>query len=343
MNRASTPPGTSSGRPSLLRSPWVRWTVYLLGLALLAGAILIAARQGGDARAALDDLRTSGGLRHRWWMLAGLALLPLGNFACSTALLLLLTRPHAAPGQSPRATEMAALVGGAWLLNYAPLAPGLIGRAAYHARVHGIPVTTTARIIVQTIGVSVVSLALAAGATLLLAWLQAGAEQIVLVLLVVAMLLATIPLSMLRSAGSRLGARWLFGSVVAVRLLDIGVWAARYGMAFGILGITLSPAECLGFAVVSQVAVLVPLLGNGLGLREWAIGVGAGAVPATADATRGLVSPIGLLADLINRGAEVLVAIPVGVVSLAWLAHRSRQGGTMPDGGSSSEQTQENG
>jgi hypothetical protein len=105
-----------------------------------------------------------------------------------------------------------------------------------------------------------------------------------------------------------------------IRFLDVGVWSLRYAAAFGLLGYTIAPATSVMFAIVSQLAVLVPLLGNGLGIREWAVGVGAGLTAQTPDGTRGFVSPLGISADVLNRGAEVMVAIPVGVVSLAWLA-----------------------
>ncbi len=309
------------------RPAWVVWAAYVAGALLLAGAIAMAARQSGaGSHGTIGQLWSSGLLRDRWWMAAGLVVLPLLNFACSTALLMVMTLPHVAPGRRLRFSEMAALVGGAWLLNYLPMAPGLIGRAAYHARVHGIPLTTTARIIAQTIGVSAGALAISALGAGLLAWLGAGVEHVVLVVLAGVMLLATVPFGLLARAGQHANRRGRIPAAVLVRICDIAVWAARYGLAFGLLGVSLSPAECVAFAVVSQVAVLVPLLGNGLGLREWAVGMGARLVPSTADAGRGLVSPVGLSADLINRAAEVLVAIPVGLVALIWLARSRRRG-----------------
>jgi hypothetical protein len=333
--------GVARGRPA-----WVRWGANALGCALLAGAIFMALRHGAAAEsdATLGAMWNRGVLRERWWMVAGLLVLPLLNYACSVFLVMVMTRPHVAPGRSLRLREMAALVGGAWLLNYLPLAPGLIGRAAYHARVQGIPVATTAKVLVQTVGVSVAALALVAGIAAVFAVLGAGAEHVIVVVLFVAMLLATMPLRVVLGVGISASARWQFPSAILVRVCDIGLWATRYALAFGLLGVILSPAESLAFAVVSQVAVLIPFLGNGLGVREWAVGIGARVVPATADAGRGLVSPIGLAADLINRAAEVLVAIPVGLISLAWLARFAHSGGhDRADAGADSPRSDVNG
>lgn len=304
------------------RPAWARWIACAIGCVLLIGALAVALQHGAaaDSDETIGSLWDRGILRERWWMVAGLLVLPLLNYACSVTLVMMMTRPHVAPGRSLRLREMAALVGGAWLLNYLPLAPGLIGRAAYHARVQGIPVTTTAKVLVQTMGVSAAALALVAMIAIVFAAVGAGAEHVIVAVLFAAMLLATIPTRVLIGAGASASAKWRFPSAILVRVCDIGVWATRYALAFGLLGVGLSPAESLTFAVVSQVAVLVPLLGNGLGLREWAVGVGARIVPATADSGRGVVSPVGLAADLINRAAEVLVAIPVGLISLAWLA-----------------------
>jgi len=92
----------------------------------------------------------------------------------------------------------------------------------------------------------------------------------------------------------------------------------------------------VALAIVSQIAMLVPIAGNGLGLREWAIGL-------TAASLTGLDPQAGLAADLVNRAVEVLVAVPVGLLSArvvsrrlkATLERRKSAGG--PEGGSSPE------
>src|SRR5690606_18485027 len=55
--------------------------------------------------------------------------------------------------------EMAALIGVAWLLNYLPLRPGLIGRLGYHKAVHGVAIRDSA--FVTILGMVATALAVA--------------------------------------------------------------------------------------------------------------------------------------------------------------------------------------
>ncbi len=69
---------------------------------------------------------------------------------------------------------------------------------------------------------------------------------------------------------------------------------------------------------VSVVAMLVPFVSNGLGIREWAIGLFA---PFLGDSTL----EIGLTAELVNRAAEIVVVVVAGVAAIVWLrCRRSR-------------------
>ena len=72
----------------------------------------------------------------------------------------------------------------------------------------------------------------------------------------------------------------------------------------------------------AQAAALVPFLGNGLGLTEWAVGLTAAALPSWMAGGVGPEQSVGLLAALVNRAAEVAVALPVGLVSAWWLSRR---------------------
>ena len=69
----------------------------------------------------------------------------------------------------------------------------------------------------------------------------------------------------------------------------------------------------------------VPLVGNGLGLREWAVALMRSSLPAWYGA--GAASAAGLTADLLNRTAELGVAIPVGLVCAAFVTRRIRAAG----------------
>ena len=97
------------------------------------------------------------------------------------------------------------------------------------------------------------------------------------------------------------------------------VWVARYAVVFAIIGAPLSTIEAVAIAIVSQIALLIPISGNGLGLREWAIGITAGFLPAFAHET---ATATGLTGDLANRGFEVGVALALGTPALIWLSRR---------------------
>ncbi len=71
-------------------------------------------------------------------------------------------------------------------------------------------------------------------------------------------------------------------------------------------------------ACVSMVAMLAPLTGNGLGVREWAIGL-------SARLLRKSDLVLGLTADLLNRAAELIMVLVLGLVGMGWLAWRVRK------------------
>ena len=100
-----------------------------------------------------------------------------------------------------------------------------------------------------------------------------------------------------------------------VRWFDMLVWAARYWVAFRLIGSPIDVLPAVLLATVSQVVLLVPFAGNGLGFREWAVGLVAGRFAIAA------VS-LGIIADLVNRIAELAVAIPAGLIAWSILSRR---------------------
>ncbi len=64
--------------------------------------------------------------------------------------------------------------------------------------------------------------------------------------------------------------------------------------------------------------MLVPTGGNGLGVREWAIGLAA---PLLTD----YQIELGLTADLVNRAAELVVIVVAGLASITWLGRRGKR------------------
>ena len=68
---------------------------------------------------------------------------------------------------------------------------------------------------------------------------------------------------------------------------------------------------------IADIALLVPFVGNGLGVREWAVGL---------TASRQVAAAVGLTADLVNRAAELIVAIPLGLAAWVWLTRTLARG-----------------
>ncbi len=310
-----------SGVPAQ-RGRWDRRRVigYAVGVLLLAAAVWAVASQRGAMAGSMNAVRAAPA-----WMMAVALLLPAGNWIASSASLRALTLRRAR-GQHVRRDEMLALVGSAWLLNYLPMRPGMIGRIAYHKRFNRIPVRDSVLVLVEANAMTAgaVGLMLALALTLRAAPPWGSWSWLVLALPGAAFVCAW-------AIGAARGSAWTAWAVAAAaRYADLLVWLARYACAFALLGRPLTVEAAAVLAAVSQAAFLVPFVGNGLGVREWGIGLVA-ASWAGVDSAREAAA-FGLAADLLNRAAEVAVSVPVGIACTAWLGRRVARSG--PDTGS---------
>jgi hypothetical protein len=197
--------------------------------------------------------------------------------------------------------EMQALIATASLLNYLPLRPGLLGRLAYHRTVNDIPITKSARAVLEAIAISAVIVAYLAAS---LVTMSSVGGSIWLCVVVPVPLLAIVSLwRPLRI--------WCLAGLC--RYLEVLVWAVRYHCAFLILGAPVDAEVSITIACVSVIATMVPFVSNGLGVREWAVGGAARLV-----STRSL--EYGLSAELVNRVAELLVVVAAGLLGAAYLS-----------------------
>lgn len=278
-----------------------------VSLLLLAAAVVAVARSGIDVRAVRSIVAGA----HADLLIAAVTL-PLLNLAISAGVFWVLTRRFGRVAYS----EMCALIGAAWLLNYLPMRPGLVGRVAYHKAVNGIPVAQGARVVGESIACSAVASLGAVGWSVVAArrpeW--AGWLGVVPVVVIVGLGVAG-AVAPLRTWGAVCGA-------MALRIADLIVWTLRYWVVFAIADSPVTMAQAAAVAAVSQVAMSVPLVGNGLGLREWAVGLLRASLPAWYGV--GAASSAGLTADLVNRAAELLVAVPVGLLCAAAVTRRIR-------------------
>lgn len=246
--------------------------------------------------------------------------LPLANWLLISVSFWILTGRYGRVG----GPEMAGLIATAWLLNYLPMRPGMLGRVAYHKAVNKIAVRDSAKVMLIGITFSGIS---AAGITVLVAALSLF--DVPGVVWGGALCVPVVVLGVLAVA-ARGGEAWRLPAAGAIRYLDLLVWAARYGVVFALVGMPISIQAALAVAVVSQLAMLIPLSGNGLGLREWAVGITAGILPvAFVGAVAGVdggAQVVGLAADLLNRAGEILVAVPVGLLGWAYVYKRLGRG-----------------
>ena len=266
---------------------------FVIGLALFGAAVWAIASGEQDFSASLDAARHA-----PWWIVASVLLLPIANWLVVSESFRSLTGRYGSLGRA----EMAGLIGSAWLLNYLPMKPGMFGRLAYHKHVNGIRYADSARVLGFSVSLTGVSLGLLVCVAFLVrtggpAWVWCTAPAAILGLAAIAT----------RKRGPWTG-RVVYAGML--RYIDSMIWVGRYAASFALVGAPLSFADSVAVAAVSQVALLIPVSGNGLGVREWGV--------------RLVTSPVGLLADVVNRAAEMVVAVPIGIAGTAWSVRRVR-------------------
>jgi hypothetical protein len=269
----------------------------LIGLVLLCAALVLAWRQREVVRQALGSIQQ---LPTRVIVLNAAILFGsvIANLFLSGMLFGALTSRYGKVGF----IEMQALIASATLLNFVPMRAGMLGRIAYHKAYNQIGVAQSATVIVQAVVLSG-----GAAAYVVLAVLTALRVPVSLWLLMV------LPLAVLGVAAAIFRPMRVFIAAAAIRYLDLLVTAARYHAAFALIGSPINVSGALAFACISIIATMVPFLSNGLGLREWTIGLVAP-----------LLTPyqmtLGITADLVNRAAEIIVAVIMGLIGMVVLA-----------------------
>lgn len=284
------------------RATTARFIGFSIAIALLGACTYALARDYHNFSAALRQVRAAPPLA-----LAGLLLLPAINWILTSCIFRALLAPR--PGEThtpPGAAEMLDLVGAAWLANYTPFRAGLVGRVLYHKVVNNI---TFARILHSVIMAMVVGVATVTLLILLIRLLPENATWAVA--LPPFLIAACAPLL------SRARSSWgMLAIAAAIRYVDVLVWTARYALCFSLVGAPLNLQQAAAFAAISQAAMLVPFAGNGLGVREFAIGFLAASLPP-AFLGSNIANPpptLALTADVLNRAGELAAAIPIGLI-----------------------------
>jgi hypothetical protein len=296
----------------------------LIGLVLLALALYFAFSQRDVLSRALDSLRAAPA-----WQIALVIALPLVHWTLMAQLFCTLTNQYG----HVRLGEMHVLMGSAWLLNLLPMRPGLLSRVAYAKLVNHVQVRDSVKITIFSVvtqgaatGVVVLILAVVHTSTLALSLSADHARALLLALALGAIALTATLTWLLRTGERRIGGpapidAWRVTLGVLLRLLDSCAWTARYALAFHVIGHPIGLTQAAAISAVSQIVGMTPVQ---LGLREWAVGLCARFLPATTARTA-----VGLSADLLNRAAELLVSVPLGLACslLVWrrLARAQRE------------------
>jgi len=271
---------------------------FAFGLACFGGAIWVAVREREEFAQALEALRDP----PMPAVVAVLASVAVGAFLSAVLFHILMRRFGSVPFW-----EMQALILASTLANYLPLKPGLVGRVAYHRLRHGIKATDSVRTVVEAVGLSG---SVSAMFLLGLAGCRALGINGDWSLLAPSVLGAAAFHPRLRTL-----AQALF-----VRQIERALWTLRYWAVFRLVGapIDLEVAVVLGSA--SVIATLVPFVSNGLGIREWVIGLLAPWV-----SHQELNFSQAIVGELVHRVMEIAVMLPLGLVSLAVLVRHNRR------------------
>lgn len=296
------------------RSWRARLAGFGIGVALVAAAGWVILSRREVLLDSWESIRSA-----PWWALALAASLPVVSVALSSATFWVLTTRYGRVGR----VEMFALIGSAWLLNYLPMWPGMLGRLAYHKRMNGIAVNDSIKAILWANGLSLLAAITLAALVGIGAALFAGDDARLSALTaapVVLLGIAGVHAHRTRPAPDR--EAWRVPVALSIRLVELHVHAARNHVCFGLVGAPISWGAALAIAAAAGLASGVNIAPNGLGVREWVVGLVAPALPAGLTMRSDLRLAQGLSADLANRTIEVMVAVPLGLLCAAWLARK---------------------
>jgi len=193
-------------------------------------------------------------------------------------------------------SEMFWLVMVSGMLNWLPMRAGLIGRTVYHSTMNGIPAPKSLQVLFESVAIIVGMSALA----LLMAVTSSffGVHIIYLACAPILLFCAFVARKSTR--------RWSLA--ITYRYFDVLLFATRYWLIFDLMSYDITPETAILLAGAGSIASLLPLPTGGLGGREWIIGFVASWVTVFPAAIA-----LGLIADLINRVAELIVVIPCGL------------------------------
>jgi hypothetical protein len=304
-------PGDTSNNPSVIpvltassrwASPrtrfWLRVAGLVVGLAFFAAAIYTAMRERDEFAKAIAALRDPPPVA---------VAMVLGSIAAGAALTATLFHILMRRYGSVPFWEMQALIAATAFANYLPLKPGFVGRVAYHRLRHGIRAAHTVRTIVEAIALSGTVASLFLASLVALRWIGAPGAWA---------LLAPAALAV----GLRVPRLCTLTQALLVRQVELALWTLRYWAVFQLVGAPIDLETAIVLGSVSVIATLLPIVSNGLGIREWVIGLLAPMISHEPVSTSQAI-----VAELVHRVAEITVMTPLGVASIIALVRHNRR------------------
>jgi hypothetical protein len=226
---------------------------------------------------------------------------------------------------------MQALLAASSLLNYTPVKAGLIGRVGYLRQYHGVGfrAAVLTHVLIGAIFAAAVVITLLTtvwrGVFDAWWWVIAAAGLALSALLAAPLLRASLPLSMPVDSRMRDSLYWAGRYLFVCLLVQVAALfaaALRWWLVFRMLGHPISIADAWLAAIVHMFSVMLGPA-NGLGLREWLIGI-AGQRGWLSD-TLGSDIGVGLTAALADRAVEAVVLIICGLIGLWFLRRKTRE------------------
>jgi hypothetical protein len=287
-------------------------TAYALAIGLLAASIWYALKdQRTEDWRALFDAEPGTLLALFAAVIVSAVILPGLQFW-------LVTRPFVGTRPLGVAT-MQALLAASSLLNYTPIKAGLIGRVGYLRQYHGVGfrAAVLTHIMIGAIFAAAVAVILLATAFRSVFdawwWAIAGAG-----LAILALLAAFVPVDSRMRESLGWAGRFLFICLL-MQVAALFATALRWWLVFRMLDRPISIADAFLAAIVHMISVMLGPA-NGLGLREWLIGIAG--QQGWLSAAHGSGIGVGLTAALADRAVEAVVLIICGLIGL-WFLRRA--------------------
>ena len=225
---------------------------------------------------------------------------------------------------------MQSLLAASSLLNYTPVKAGLVGRVAYLRQYHGVGfrAAVLTHMLIGAMFVATAAVILLATAWQNISdvwwWIISATGLFLAILLAMPLLRLALPRNMPVDSRMRNSRAWVIEYLSACMLAQLAALVAaalRWWLVFRMLDRPISMADAWLAAIVHMVSVMLGPA-NGLGLREWLIGI-IGQQGWLSDAVDANVG-VGLTAALVDRTVEATVLIVAGLLGL-WFLRRLRR------------------